>query len=55
MTSTSISTKRYLPIIIILGAVLRIIAAFRLTPHVDEGASLLAGHAIADSGIPVLP
>src|SRR5699024_4891969 len=34
---------------------LRLIAAFTLTPHIDEGASLLAAHAVADRGLPILP
>jgi hypothetical protein len=38
-----------------LGGVLRLIAAQTLTPHVDEGASLLAAHAVVERGIPILP
>src|SRR5690606_15397841 len=38
-----------------LGGILRLIAAHTLTPHVDEGASLLAAHAVAERGFPILP
>ncbi len=38
-----------------LGGILRLIAAHTLTPHVDEGASLLAAHAVAERGVPILP
>jgi hypothetical protein len=42
-------------VLIGLGGILRLIAANTLTPHVDEGASLLAAHAVAESGVPILP
>jgi hypothetical protein len=42
-------------VLIALGGVLRLVAANTLTPHVDEGASLLAAHAVADRGVPILP
>lgn len=38
-----------------LGGLLRLVAAHTLTPHVDEGASLLAAHAVAERGFPILP
>lgn len=41
--------------IIAVGGILRIIAALILTPHVDEGSSMLAAHAVAATGTPILP
>lgn len=38
-----------------LGGLLRLVAALTLTPHVDEASSLLAAHAVADRGLPILP
>ena len=35
-------------ILVGLGGILRLVAAHTLTPHVDEGSSLLAAHAVAD-------
>jgi hypothetical protein len=42
-------------VLIALGGILRLVAASTLTPHVDEGASLLAAHAVAERGFPILP
>jgi hypothetical protein len=42
-------------VLIGLGGILRLVAASTLTPHVDEGASLLAAHAVAERGFPILP
>lgn len=42
-------------ILVGLGGILRLVAAHTLTPHVDEGASLLAAHAVAERGFPILP
>lgn len=42
-------------VLVALGGILRLVAAHTLTPHVDEGASLLAAHAVAERGIPILP
>lgn len=42
-------------VLIGLGGILRLLAANTLTPHVDEGASLLAAHAVVDRGFPILP
>lgn len=42
-------------VLIGLGGILRLVAANTLTPHVDEGASLLAAHAVAERGFPILP
>ena len=42
-------------ILVALGGILRLVAAHTLTPHVDEGASLLAAHAVAERGFPILP
>lgn len=41
--------------VVLAGCVLRIFAAERLTPHVDEAASVLAAHAVVERGVPVLP
>lgn len=38
-----------------IGCVLRLIAAGTLTPHVDETSSVLAAHAVASQGLPILP
>ena len=38
-----------------LGFVIRLIASIRLSPHVDEASSVLAAHATAAHGWPVLP
>lgn len=40
---------------VVLGLVLRLIAANRLTLQIDEAASLLGGIAVAERGIPILP
>lgn len=42
-------------VLIGLGGILRLLAANTLTPHVDEGASLLAAHAVVERGFPILP
>lgn len=42
-------------ILIVLGGLVRLISANTLTPHVDEGSSLLAAHAVAERGLPILP
>ena len=41
--------------LMVVGGLLRIIAAMVLTPHVDEASSLLAGHAVEERGVPILP
>lgn len=42
-------------VLIVLGGLIRLIAANTLTPHVDEASSLLAAHAVAERGLPILP
>lgn len=42
-------------ILLVLGGLVRLIAAFTLSPHVDESSSLLAAHAVAERGLPILP
>jgi hypothetical protein len=49
------TTMRVVGLIIALGGLLRMVAAFTLTPHVDEASSLLAAHAVAERGLPILP
>lgn len=44
-----------LAVTIIVGAVLRLWFAVRLSPHVDEAASILAAHAVAEHFLPILP
>jgi hypothetical protein len=39
----------------VVGGLLRLVAALTLTPHVDEASSLLAAHAVAERGLPILP
>jgi len=48
---------RNAPLVMIvgMGLVLRMLSAVRLTPHVDEASSILAAHATAQHGWPVLP
>ncbi len=50
---------RLLPLTVVavlaLGFLLRFAAAQHLTPHVDEAASVLAAHAVAERGVPILP
>ncbi len=41
--------------IIGVGFVVRLIAAITLSPHVDEPSSVLAAHAVAERGLPILP
>ncbi len=41
--------------VVLAGCAVRIVAAERLTPHIDEAASVLAAHAVAERGVPVLP
>ncbi len=38
-----------------LAFLLRLSAAERLSPHVDEAASVLAAHAVVERGVPILP
>lgn len=38
-----------------VGSVVRLIAALSLSPHVDEASSVLAAHAVAERGLPILP
>lgn len=49
----------YLPLmvltVVVAGCAIRILAAERLTPHVDEAASTLAAHAVVERGVPMLP
>jgi hypothetical protein len=40
---------------VIVGALVRVIAALTLSPHVDEPSSVLAAHMVADRGLPILP
>lgn len=53
------SLAAYLPLVVLAvvmaGCAVRIVAAERLTPHVDEAASVLAAHAVVERGVPVLP
>ena len=42
-------------ITVIVGLLLRLTAAGRLTSHVDEAASVLAAHMVAEQGVPILP
>lgn len=42
-------------VVITAGFLIRLLAADRLSPHVDEPSSILAAHAVADGGLPVLP
>lgn len=44
-----------MPIVLIVGFMLRWIAALTLTPHVDEPSSVLAAHMVAERGLPILP
>ena len=41
--------------VMLAGCMFRVVAAERLTPHVDEAASILAAHAVVERGVPVLP
>ena len=40
---------------VLLGFIIRVIAALTLSPHVDEPSSVLAANVVADRGLPVLP
>ncbi|HEV2128518.1 MAG TPA: hypothetical protein VGR22_07870, partial [Thermomicrobiales bacterium] len=40
---------------IVLGVLVRLVAALTLSPHVDEPASVLAAHVVAERGLPLLP
>lgn len=42
-------------VVLTFGFAVRLIAAMKLSPHVDEPSSLLAAHAVAEHGLPVLP
>jgi len=42
-------------VILGVGFVVRLIAAITLSPHVDEPSSVLAAHAVAERGLPILP
>lgn len=57
--SAAVAVSAYIPLIVLAvvlaGCAFRIVAAERLTPHVDEAASVLAAHAVAERGVPVLP
>jgi len=44
-----------LGVILTVGFLLRLAAADRLSPHVDEASSILAAHAVAAHGVPILP
>jgi hypothetical protein len=59
VTPLAVSRLHLFPLLILgvvlTGCALRIVAAERLTPHVDEAASVLAAHAVAERGVPVLP
>lgn len=44
-----------LALVLGIGLVLRLIAADTLTLHVDEASSVLAAHAVAGQGVPILP
>lgn len=44
-----------LGMILMVGFLLRLAAADRLSPHVDEASSILAAHAVAAHGVPILP
>ncbi len=52
---TSALAVALLAVTLMLGATLRLWAAIRLSPHVDEAASILAAHAVADRLLPILP
>ena len=41
--------------VVVIGFLARLLAALSLTPHVDEPSSLLAAHAVAERGLPILP
>jgi hypothetical protein len=53
--SSSILAFLLMLIVLALGGVARLLAALSLTPHVDEASSLLAVHAVAERGLPILP
>lgn len=42
-------------VVLAAGFLVRLIAAMTLSPHVDEPSSLLAAHAVAEKGLPILP
>lgn len=44
-----------LSMILAVGFLLRLAAADRLSPHVDEASSILAAHAVSAHGVPILP
>lgn len=48
-------SRHPLVLIVALGGLVRLIAAIRLSPHVDEAASLLAARMTAERGVPILP
>lgn len=41
--------------VLVVGFLFRFAAADRLSPHADEASSILAAHAVASHGVPVLP
>lgn len=53
--TSSIASFLLLLILLVSGGLLRLIAAFTLSPHVDEASSLLAAHAVFEQGLPILP
>ncbi|HEV2073446.1 MAG TPA: hypothetical protein VGR29_07360 [Thermomicrobiales bacterium] len=53
--SSSILAILLMLIVLASGGLLRLVAALSLTPHVDEASSLLAAHAVAERGLPILP
>ncbi len=44
-----------LAVILAIGLLMRLTASERLSPHVDEPASVLAAHMVAQRGVPILP
>lgn len=53
--STSLSVPATVLALAALGLALRLVAALRLGPHVDEASSLLAATMVAERGLPILP
>ncbi len=42
-------------VVLAVGLLVRLTASERLSPHVDEPASVLAAHMVAERGVPILP
>ena len=47
--------RAWLPVVMVLGFLLRLAAAHALPQHFDEGAMLLGVRAVAERGLPILP